>query len=1114
MSFLFTLFLFSIIPSLAIAITDQERNELKLEARDMFNHAFGAYMQKAWPADELMPLSCRGRFRGRELSRGDIDDALGNFSLTLIDSLDMLVVIGDLEEFEEAVKKVIKHVSFDQNIVVSVFETNIRVVGGLVSAHVLAELVRDRYHKMTWYRGELLNMAVDIGTRLLPAFNSTTGLPFPRVNLQSGLRGVAPVQMTCTACAGSMILEFAALSRLSGESVFEEKAGKAMDVLWASRHRQSNLVGNVLNVNTGDWIRRDSGVGAGIDSYYEYVAKAYVLLGENKYLERWNTHYHAVMKYMGTGPLMMDVHMHRPHTNSKHFADSLAAFWPGLQVLMGDLKPAIEQHEVLYQIMQRHHFLPEAVTADFQIHWGQHLLRPEFVESTYFLYRATQDPHYLEVGKKVLKALQKYSRVTCGYAAVKDVRTMQHEDRMDSFVLSETFKYLYLLFAKDEDLLLDMHQFVFTTEAHLLPLSLARLSNATAVPLDDYLYDTVIEDEDVEFAEACPSVQYLFPDHDTNGAAAASVREPLARVVEESCPSQKIITRKLTAQQFQTGNEQHMKLVKDMGITIISLPDGRVQLLHTFANAKSPEDAEEGLLFMQEMIELSKQQATQAESPPKLLTYFIDGVGTVLQAGPAQFGKELINGVKVTGEIVLANSLKACGGSLQNGPSMLGKIVVIERGDCMFVEKARVIQSLGAIGGIVLDNAEGTSAASSPLFAMSGDGTDDINIPLIFLFSEEAKIFMKALHDNLKLVVTLREKPEAEQSDFVKGPAAPDDELDDDDDAEIFKSPVHAFLSKNKNNDAQQSEDPDSILIQVDNDTGEIVSQKTQTIRGSDGSTRTIKTVEKIKDGEIKRESSVGEVKIVKVEEMLSIQDVEEDDFKKDVFEIPSQLGEVQNTNQDLTKLVGKGLELLNKDDPKNAKVDFPEKSESDKNKKVDFSGVGDFLYPASKAIQEIINEKSINNPDLITQILSIKFSDLMAGFQQIFLQSKSIEEAYAILFDTVASEGVEAFVNRVRVKKKSDVEEDTVEQQDIDKEDVDNVVTNIVKQVQESGADIVSILGEEKIEELINEYLETVESHPKKEKIKMRRTMDLILQEVMGSISKESSDNKKRTEN
>lgn len=86
---------------------------------------------------------------------------------------------------------------------------------------------------------------------------------------------------------------------MSGEPIFEEKAKAAMDVLWSSRHRQSNLVGNVLNINTGDWIRRDSGVGAGIDSYYEYVAKAYILLGDETYLSRWNTHYASVMKYLG-----------------------------------------------------------------------------------------------------------------------------------------------------------------------------------------------------------------------------------------------------------------------------------------------------------------------------------------------------------------------------------------------------------------------------------------------------------------------------------------------------------------------------------------------------------------------------------------------------------------------------------------------------------------------------------------------------------------------------------------------------------------------------------------------------------------------------------------------
>lgn len=80
-------------------------------------------------------------------------------------------------------------------------------------------------------------------------------------------------------------------------------------------------------------IRRDSGVGAGIDSYYEYCLKAYILLGDEKYLGRFNRHYNAIMKYISQGPMLVDVHMHRPHTNSKNFMDALLAFWPGLQVI-------------------------------------------------------------------------------------------------------------------------------------------------------------------------------------------------------------------------------------------------------------------------------------------------------------------------------------------------------------------------------------------------------------------------------------------------------------------------------------------------------------------------------------------------------------------------------------------------------------------------------------------------------------------------------------------------------------------------------------------------------------------------------------------------------------
>ena len=83
---------------------------------------------------------------------------------------------------------------------------------GLISAHILAELIQSRKLGMKWYQGEMLNMALDVGYRLLPAFNSTTGLPHPRINLKHGIKSgkVKQIGETCTACAGTMILEFAA----------------------------------------------------------------------------------------------------------------------------------------------------------------------------------------------------------------------------------------------------------------------------------------------------------------------------------------------------------------------------------------------------------------------------------------------------------------------------------------------------------------------------------------------------------------------------------------------------------------------------------------------------------------------------------------------------------------------------------------------------------------------------------------------------------------------------------------------------------------------------------------------------------------------------------------
>lgn len=185
----------------------------------------------------------------------------------------------------------------------------------------------------------------------------------------------------------------------------------------------------------------------------------------------------------------------------------------------------------------------------------------------------------MQVGKKVLKTLQQHAKVQCGYAGVNDVRTGHHEDRMDSYVLSETFKYLFLLFADDSELLLNLDEFVFTTEAHLLPLTLGDLGGSSSneskggsnSKFDDDQYPAT------NFNRQCPSPNKLFP---------TNVRRPIRELVTGTCPrvsatgTTNTNQRRLRAQDFQASNADHLRTVYEMGITMVQLGDKKVQLLH------------------------------------------------------------------------------------------------------------------------------------------------------------------------------------------------------------------------------------------------------------------------------------------------------------------------------------------------------------------------------------------------------------------------------------------------------------------------------------------------------------------------------------------------------
>ncbi|KAG8794500.1 alpha mannosidase-like protein [Serendipita sp. 398] len=451
--------------------TSERKLEYREATRELWEHGYESYMSYAFPMDELMPLSCFGRGPDWDNpSNIGTNDVAGNYSLTLVDILDTLAIMGNQQEFSDAVENVINWVQFDVDTKPQVFEVTIRVLGGLLSGHILASEER-LGHKLDWYQGQLLALAKDLGERLLPAFKTDTGLPYARINLRHGVLANESTE-TCVAGAGSLILEFGTLSRLTGDDRFEKAAYKAFFGLW-NRRSDIGLVGNNIDVHTGKWGTETTGIGAGVDSFYEYALKWYVLSGEVEFLDVWNEAYGYIMSYARA----VHGYSYRIVSMTKGFVasvnvDSLSAFWGGLQVLAGDVQNAIKSHLFYWNLWRKYHAIPELFDTSSHVAVVKgYPLRPEFIETTFFLYQVTKDPFYLDVGAQVLHDLQERIRTPCGLATISDVIENTLDDRMESFVLSETLKYLYLLFDEFNPLASTDSNIVFTTEGHILTLN-------------------------------------------------------------------------------------------------------------------------------------------------------------------------------------------------------------------------------------------------------------------------------------------------------------------------------------------------------------------------------------------------------------------------------------------------------------------------------------------------------------------------------------------------------------------------------------------------------------------------------------------------------------------
>ncbi|XP_029452275.1 mannosyl-oligosaccharide 1,2-alpha-mannosidase IA [Rhinatrema bivittatum] len=452
---------------------DPDVRQKREKIKEMMKYSWDNYKLYAWGLNELKPATKQGHSSNLF---GHIQGA------TIVDALDTLFIMEMKDEFAEAKEWVEKNLDFNVNAEVSVFEVNIRFVGGLLSAYFLSgeEVFRKK--------------AVELGEKLLSAFNTPTGIPWALLNIKSGIGRNWPWASggsSILAEFGTLHLEFVHLSHLSGNPVFAEKVMNIRKVL-NNLDKPQGLYPNYLNPSSGQWGQHHVSVGGLGDSFYEYLLKAW-LMSDKTDEEGKKMYYDAIQA--------IETHLIRKSSGGltyiaewkggllEHKMGHLTCFAGGMFALGADgAPPDMASHllELGAEIARTCHesydrtsikLGPEAFRFDGGVeaiatrqNEKYYILRPEVIETYMYMWRLTHDAKYREWGWEAVEALEKHCKLDGGYSGIRDVYASRpsHDDVQQSFYLAETLKYLYLLFSDDD--LLPFEHWVFNTEAHPLPV--------------------------------------------------------------------------------------------------------------------------------------------------------------------------------------------------------------------------------------------------------------------------------------------------------------------------------------------------------------------------------------------------------------------------------------------------------------------------------------------------------------------------------------------------------------------------------------------------------------------------------------------------------------------
>ncbi|GJE97807.1 glycoside hydrolase family 47 protein [Phanerochaete sordida] len=489
---------------------DVEKRDAVVRA---FQHAWLAYERDAMGDDEYHPIGHKG---------SNLTEA-GGIGYTVVDSLDTMILMGLEDEYQRAREWVASKLDFEKDADFNTFETTIRVLGGLLSAH---HLTGDSLY---------LEKAQDLADRIMPAFDTPAGLPTSMINLarREGVMNDDNPELVSTAEVSTLQLEFRYLAHLTDNEEYWQKAEKVMKIIKDAR-LATGLASIFMSKNDGKYALSAIRLGSRGDSYYEYLLKQYIQtnMTESVYRDMYDDAMDSVANHLITtshnAKLIYTSELVPQRTYTSDIVwrlvpkqDHLVCFFGGSLMLGATITGAIQHPvsippkasqltkqgkrdwingvELIRTCMKTHEtqtgLAPEI--AHFRIpsdrlegsiapdDWyikgakvgadppydARYILRPETVESLFIAYRLTGDPRYREYGWSIFQAIEKHCRIESGgYASILNVDDVPvtYEDKMETFLMSETLKYLYLLFEDDQVLPLD--KYVFNTEAHPFPI--------------------------------------------------------------------------------------------------------------------------------------------------------------------------------------------------------------------------------------------------------------------------------------------------------------------------------------------------------------------------------------------------------------------------------------------------------------------------------------------------------------------------------------------------------------------------------------------------------------------------------------------------------------------